>query len=331
MTSNGLLLTGETPATADSLEPTCVAAPIDPKSLHVGRFAVGSCNDPLLFGLTVEVVNTPIQRSNTATISINTANRATGRVTDGPVAMTYGSYSDTRPVIAYGSRWIWIYDVETTAGPELLQVSARSGTVVGTIPMPSLYRPLLAADNEGVWVANSIGGSPAAALSYVTAGASVPRVVLPDTKVPICWLMASGTNAWLGAGVSGICAKEVVERFSDHSQKPAFSTAAGVTPPVFAVVGNEVNGLWTMQWLSPTREEIVHIDPNTGSESVVGTLPSSPLPTYETGQGLSPGQSVYFKGSLYLLEPPFRKYGYLGYTSIVRVAHPLASHGLRSG
>jgi hypothetical protein len=74
-----------------------------------------------------------------------------------------------------------------------------------------------------------------------------------------------------------------------------------------------------MRWLSPTREEIIRIDPDTGSESVVGTLPSSPLPTYETDEGLLQGQSAYFDGSLYLLEPPFRKNGYVGYTSIVRV------------
>jgi hypothetical protein len=55
---------------------------------------------------------------------------------------------------------------------------------------------------------------------------------------------------------------------------------------------------------------------------VVGTLPSSRLPLYETDEGLRQGQSVYFDGSLYLLEPPFRKNGYLGYTSIVRVVTP---------
>jgi hypothetical protein len=238
--------------------------------------------------------------------------------------MTYGSYSDTRPVFAYGSRWVWIYDVETTNGPELLQVSAQSGDVVKAIPMPSLYRPLLAADAGGVWIANSIAGSAASALSYVAAGSSVPRVVVSDTNVPICWLVASGTSAWVGAGVGGGCVKEAVERFADDSTAPVFTAAAGVTPPAFTVIGDEAKGLWTMQWLSPTREEIIHIDPNTGWESVVGTLRSSPLPTYETDEGLAQGQSVYFNGSLYLLEPPFRKNGYLGYTSIVRV---VPSHG----
>jgi hypothetical protein len=183
---------------------------------------------------------------------------------------------------------------------------------------------LLAADDGGVWIANSIGGSPASALSYVVAGSSAPRVVLPDTNVPICWLAASRTTAWVGAGLEGACATEAVERFVNDSTAPRFN-AAGVTPPTFTVIGNETDGLWTMLWASPTKEEIIHIDPDTGSQSVIDTLPSSPLPTYDTDEGLAPGQGVYFNGSLYLLEPPFRKNGYVGYTSIVRVVPPHGS------
>jgi hypothetical protein len=326
VTPKGLLLTGETRASFGKRSPTtCVAAPIDPRTLALGKLEVGSCNDPLLSGLTVAAVSTLSPQSNNATISVDTANAATGRVHDGPPIMTFGSYSDTHPVVASGARWTWIYDVDTTAGPELLQVSADSGAVVDTVPMPALYRPLLAADGGGVWVANSIGGSPAAALSYVAAGASAPRVVVAATDQPICWLVASGTSAWVGAGVDRACAQEGVERFTDDSTVPVFTVAAGVTPPAATVIGDEANGLWTMQWVSPTREEIVHIDPDTGSEAVVGTLASARLPTYETDEGLTPGQSAYFDGSLYLLEPPFRKNGYLGYTSIVRVVPPHAS------
>ena len=320
VTPKGLLLTGETRASFGNRNPTtCVAAPIDPRTLALGKLEIGKCNDPLLSGLTVAAVTMQSPHSNNAAISINTANVATGRVHDGPPIATYGLSSDTHPVFASGTRWIWIYEVATTAGPELLQVSADSGAVVDTVPMPALYRPLLAADGGGVWVANSIGGSPASALSYVAAGASAPRVVVAATDLPICWLVASGTSAWVGAGVDRACAQEDVERFTDDSTVPVFTAAEGVTPPASTVIGDEANGLWTMQWVSPTREEIIHIDPDTGSESVVGTLPSARLPSYETDEGLNPGQSAYFNGSLYLLEPPFRKNGYLGYTSIVRV------------
>jgi hypothetical protein len=292
-----------------------VAAAVDPTSLTVGPLERGNCGDPRLYGQTVEAVNTNIPQSNNATMSIHVANATTGAVTDGPVVMTYGSYSDTRPVIATGTHWLWIYDVETTNGPELLQVSAQSGQVVDTVAMPTFYRPLLAADDGGVWVANSQNELPAApALSYVAAGASAPRVVVSG-PLPICWLSAAGTTAWVGAGLRGACASETTERFADDGRSALYSTA-GATLPV-TVIGNEAEGLWTFQWY-PDGQQIVSVNPDTGSESVAATLPQVPQPEY-TDQGLAPGQAVYFGGALYLLEPPFRLNGWQGYSSIVRV------------
>jgi hypothetical protein len=315
VTGNGLLLSGQTAATAGDRTPTCVAATVNPVSLALGPLQTGSCGDPLLYGQSVEAVNTPIAGTNNETLSIDTANPGTGQVSDGPTVMAYGSYSDTRPVIAQGSQWLWIYDVETTNGPELLQVSAQSGEVVDTIAMPELYRPFLAADDGGVWVANSQNASPPApALSYVAAGASAPRVV-ESGPLPICWLTAAGTSAWVGAGLQGACAKETTERFSDTGPAAVYSTPGASTP--LSVIGDEANGLWTFQW-TPTGQEILSIDPDTGSESVAATLPAVPQPVF-TDQGLAPGQGVYFDGAIYLLEPPFRLDGYIGYSSLVRV------------
>jgi hypothetical protein len=315
VTANGLLLSGQTTATAQSKQPTCVSATVNPVSLALGPLQTGGCGDPLLYGQSVEAVNTPIAGTNNETLSIDAASPTTGQVSDGPTVMTYGSYSDTRPVIAQGTQWLWIYDVETTNGPELLQVSAQSGGVVDTIAMPELYRPLLAADDQGVWVANSQNESPAApALSYVAAGASAPRVV-ESGPLPVCWLTASGTSAWVGAGLQGACAKETTERFGDAAPSAAYSTPGAALP--LTVIGNEADGLWTFQW-SPTGQQIVSIDPDTGSESVAATVPGVPQPEF-TDQGLAPGQGVYFDGAIYLLEPPFRLDGYIGYSSLVRV------------
>jgi hypothetical protein len=325
VTSKGLLLTGVTAATATRPHQTCAAATVDPQSLAIGPIRTGNCGNPALFGQTVEAVNTPIRRTNNATVSFNAVGGG-GHVVVGPVAMTYGAYSDTRPVIATGARWLWAYDVETTNGPELLQVSARSGRVVDTVSMPTLYRPLLSADDHGVWVANSVGGSPAPALSYVAAGSSTPRIVVPDTNLPICWLVASGSSAWLGAGApgSGGCVTQSVERYADGGSGPLFSVPGTVTPVPFTVVGDEADGLWTMQWEAADQqvEEIAFIDPDTGAASVVTTLPSAALPGYLTAEGLAQGESVAYKGGLYLLEPPFHLNGYLGYASIVKVALP---------
>jgi hypothetical protein len=315
VTPDGLLLSGQTASSAASKQPTCVAAALDPVSLALGPLHTGSCGDPLLNGRTVTVVNTPIADTNNETLSVNVANPATGQVSVGQPVMTYGSYSDTRPVLSYGNQWLWVYDVETTKGPELLQVSAESGAVVDTITMPELYRPFLAADDGGVWVANSENESPVApALSYVAVGSSVPRVV-ESGPLPICWLTAAGASAWVGAGLQGACAKETTERFSDDGPSAVYSTPGAATP--LSVIGDEADGLWTFQW-SPDGQQIVSIDPDTGSESVVATVSPVPQPAF-TDQGLAPGQGVFFDGAIYLLEPPFRLDGYIGYSSVVRV------------
>jgi hypothetical protein len=314
-TPTGLLLSGETAATAQSPHPTCVAAPLYPQSLAVGKPEIGSCGNPLLFGQSVAAATNQDPQSNNVTVSVNVANPATGVVSDGPVVMTYQYSSDTHLVTAYGTEWLWIYDVATTNGPELLQVSTQSGAVVDTVAMPALYRPILAADDGGVWVANSVGGSSAPALLYVSAGSRSPAVVIADPDDPICWLVADGTNAWIGAGLSA-CAKQSVEKFVDHGQAPVFSTPSPYLS--FTVIGNEANGLWTME-ATPGPRNLVYINPDTGLESIVGTLPYAQEPLNVADEGVAEGQVVYFQGALYLLEPPFRLDGFQGYSSVVRV------------
>ncbi len=321
VTSSGLLLTGVTNANGespqDSRRSACAATSLDPRSLTTGPLQTGSCGDPLLTGRTVEAVETPIPHSNNATMSVNVADPATGHVSDGPVVLSYASLSDTRPVIAYATSWLWVYDVATTDGPVLLQVSASSGDVVDTIAMPALYKPLLAADAGGVWVANSIAGSAAPALSYVGAGSSAPSPVIAATNVPICWLQADRTSAWVGTGLQSACAKQDVEKFVDYATTPLFTVPGKFL--VFNVVGDETDGLWTLQFNSGVQQ-IVSIDPQTGAEAVAGTLPYETEPIVNQDYGLLPGQAVYYEGALYVLLPPFRLNGYLGYTAVVRVS-----------
>lgn len=323
VTPDSLLLSGVTPQTATSLNQTCAAASVNPQTLNTGAVITGSCDNPRLSGQTVEAVNTNVPDSNNATISISSVSPTTGQVIVGPVVMTYGSYSDTRPVMAYGSQWLWIYDVETTSGPQLLQVSTDSGAVVDVVPMPKLYRPLLAADDGGVWIANSIEGSEDAlpALFYVASGASDPATVVADTGIAICWLTAEGTSAWVGAGAGWNCGNQTVEKYVDGARGPVYSTPGFGFTPAF-VVGGEAEGLWAMQWSSPeavSSQYVIAINPDTGTESVAATLPPVVYPLGVPTNGLVQGQGVFFDGALYLLEPPFRLNGYLGYTSIVRV------------
>jgi hypothetical protein len=317
-------MSGVAKAAGENPQGPCAAAPLDPESLAAGNLNIGNCGDPQLFGQTVEAVTNQTPSSNNVNVSINVVNPTTGAVTDGPVVMTYEYSSDTHLVTAYGPGSLWIYDVATTNGPELLQVSTQSGAVVDVVPMPKLWRPLLAADDGGVWVANSIGGSPGPALSYVTSGSAAPTTVVADTGLAICWLTADGTSAWVGAGAGWNCTNQMVRRYADGAGAPVYSTpGAGFTP--FWVVGDATDGLWAMQWTPPaspgasSSQQVIFINPDTGAESVAATVPPVVYPNGVPTNGLVQGQGVYFDGALYLLEPPFRQDGYLGYTSIVRV------------
>jgi hypothetical protein len=71
-------------------------------------------------------------------------------VTYGPVAMHYQDGSDTRPLSTYGPGSLWFYDVDTERGPELLRFSLLAGRLEQTVAMPKLYRPVIAADEDGV-------------------------------------------------------------------------------------------------------------------------------------------------------------------------------------
>ena len=332
-----LLLSGASASTASRVNPSCVSAVVDPAPLAVEPATAVDCNDPAVDGGTVAEVNSYSPDSNNATIRIARVDPRTGQKSVGPVVMTYGSYSDTRPVTASGGGWFWIYDNSTTQGAEVLQVSMSSGQVVQTVAMPTLYRPLLTADHDGLWIGNSIEGgvcsgcSPPSALYYLAPGSQKAAVVVPASSLLVCWLIGSGDHLWVGMGrqYTG-CTKETIWRFDGSDFQPVFEVPdQGYDPDT--VIGDESDGLWTMLWqwpptalppTSPRPQEIVHINPDTGAERVVATLPPLTIPIGQGEYGLLPGQAAVLGESMYLLEPPFRVNGYLGYSILVRVPLP---------
>ena len=304
----------------------CAAALLDPQSLATGTLDLGNCGDPQLFGQTVEAVTSQTPPSNNVNVSVNVVNPTTGLLTDGPVVMTYEYSSDTHLVTAYGGESLWIYDVATTNGPELLQVSTQSGAVVNAVPMPKLYRPLLAADDGGVWVANSIQGSPGPALSYVGSGASSPTTVDPDTGSGSLladrrWDRCVGWGgSWLELRQPG--RPEVRRRCS---WADLFHPRVRVHP----VMGCRRRRRWPLGDAVVRhrfRREQAARKRSSPSTLILGPSLLLPhclrlcIPNGVPTNGLVEGQGAYFDGALYILEPPFRLNGYLGYSSIVRVS-----------
>lgn len=320
-----LLLTGQS-STTDSR--VCTAMSVDPATLTFGRVRHGSCNNPSLSGQQVGISvaqGTSIGFDSTARVV--TADPATGKVSAGPVLFSYADGSDTRPLWVYGGSWLWVYDVDTEHGPEVVQVSATTGQVQATIPIPKLFRPILAADDDGLWVGESIEGSGEGldTLYRVAPGASDATTVIAGDQV-VRWLVATGHHVWVGTTPPGSLTQEIW-RFDGTSGTPVFRVAeAGFDPT--NVIGDETDGLWTMQWDPPfssgipqgsRAQQIIRIDPDTGAEQVIATLPAVAVPPGEGGYGLLSGQAAVLDGAVYLLEPPFRTNGYQGYSTLVRV------------
>ena len=116
-------------------------------------------------------------------VMIATLDPATGAVSVGPVLMNYSDCSDCRPVTAYGAGMFWIYDNSTTSGAQVLEVSATTGKLVAAIPMPSLIRTWLAANDAGLYIADFQGGqapgeAPPDPLYRIPPGASSPVTVI---------------------------------------------------------------------------------------------------------------------------------------------------------
>jgi hypothetical protein len=191
----------------------------------------------------------------------------------------------------------------------------------------------MAADNDGLWIANSVEGgectgcSPPSALYYVAPGSDKAVVAIPDSSLIVCWLLGSDDHLWAGVGhESSGCTQEAIWRLDGTDFQPLFTVPdQGYDPNT--VIGDESNGLWTMQWThlptgvspTPSPQEIVVINPDTGAERVVATLPALVVPRTAEYSGLVQGQAVVLDGSLYLLEPPFEQDGYLGYSTLVKV------------
>jgi hypothetical protein len=338
-TGSGILLAGNRQQATLSPPRTCEeeSAAVNGQTVQLGPVASASCGDPGIWGESVTTVDGYGADSSNATIAIASRDPRTGAVTEGPVVMTYGDYSDTRPLTTDGGGWLWIYDVDTTGGAEVLQVSASTGQVDDTVPMPKIYRPILAATDDGLWIGTSIEGigssgpgyGPPSALYYVSAGSEVPITVVSETTLPVCWLVADDDSLWAGlaTAANGACAKQTIWHFVGSDLHPVNQVPlVGDDLPAdglgsYSVVGDAADGLWTATFnASANTIDVIRIDPDSGAETVAATVPVSGAggwPNFNSPLGQEGIEAVTVGGSLYLLEPALSTVGFNG--ALVRV------------
>jgi hypothetical protein len=328
--SGPLLLTGAVTST-DPNAP-CVRTPIDAAGLTLGAVTRGGCDDPASSGerVAIDVINPDGgSLAFTTSIAITVTDPKTGTPKTGPVIMRISEASDTNPVVAYGGDSLWVYDVDTSNGPEAIRVSATTGQVEDVAQTPQLYRPIIAANGDGLWLGNSIQGSPVPGTVFHVAPTShVFTTVVASPNDAVDWMVADSGHVWASIRPSSVAGLSNVWRFDGPKATVAFHTPEPSLEqgPNF-VVGDEQDGLWLTtpdppfgDTGSPTDNQhldVVKLDPNTGKPTVEAALP--PLDQLAAESQTVAGQAAIFGGNYYYLLQSPSVGGYTGFTQLLRV------------
>lgn len=298
----------------------CLEADVNPVTLALSDVFEPRCDDPRMTGHPVVPVEVTVERWNYIAVRVARLDQANGHIEVGPVLGTDEDASDTRPLWAYGPGSLWIYLTAPLGSPkasEALRVSTSTGQLVQTARVsPALYRPVLAADADGLYLSPAVNGGaetgPGGSPSVIF------RVGIGATKSDTFYRWPAGK--WYGfadwmTGYSGTLFADLCQR-GGPSAKCVLATFQGPDsrPPRLVALpnldgwalGNPTVGLFSTlvpagQRSAPVPTTVVRMDPSTGS---VRPLASVVLPAYWAFLGLNgnPDAALY-DGALYLLSP----------------------------
>jgi hypothetical protein len=182
----------------------------------------------------------------------------------GKVVMRFEDASNTRPQYAWYGRSLWIYDVATTDGPEALRLDASTGALLQRTRMPQLYRPVMVADGDGLWLDpatnGGINGTDVAAVLHVPLGAAKPVVVHRGGRAAM-WMAASAHTVWL---------EQIAGRASASLWRiDGTRVRLLARPRTIAFAGVYGAGrLWELT--CGAKEHLLRLDPGTGAPTPVG-------------------------------------------------------------
>jgi hypothetical protein len=331
-TDSGPLSLNGAVASTDPNAP-CIRTPLDLGTLTLGAVTTGACGDPALSGerVAIDVINPDGgSLAFTTSIAVTVTDPKTGTPKTGPVIMRISEASDTNPVEAFGGGSLWIYDVDTSNGPEAIQVSATSGQVQDVVRTPELYRPIMVANADGLWLGNSIEGSPVAGtLFHVAPGSHMVTTVVPSPNDAVDWMVADSGHVWAAIRPNSSTLL-TLWRFDGPKATVAFRTPEpSLEAGTNFVVGDQQDGLWLTapdppfgDTPSPTDNQhldVVRLDPNTGKPTVEAQLP--PLDQLAAEMQTIAGQAAFFAGNYFLLQQlqsPSES-GYERFTQLLRI------------
>jgi hypothetical protein len=320
----------------------CHSAVLNPTTLALSKARSGNCDDPALAGEQVLPIITGEPKvafagggtgigTETVRISHLTADARGYHV--GPVVMSFPQISTEHAGWAYGDGYLWIYDGTTLQGSELLRISLTNGAVLQRIPMPDLPRLILAADDDGLWMAPAVNGG-GSAVYHVAPGASAATPVFRLQRSYASWMVAAGHNVWLNVGSGSktetlwrLVGADATRTLHVTLRTSATNNEVEAQGGGAAVVGDASDGLWTaVPPLSGNEQRIVTINPTSGKLTNVAVI----TPGYASPNAVAYGtwEAVTFDGSMFLLDPPGYSgtypYAPTGFSALYRVTPPRA-------
>jgi hypothetical protein len=187
----------------------------------------------------------------------------------GRVVMRYEDASDTRPQYAWYGHSLWIYDVATTDGSEVLRLDAQTGKLMQRTAMPKVYRPVMVANGDGLWLDpatnGGLSGVSVVPVLHVGFGASKPVVVHRGGRAAM-WMAASAHKVWFEQ-ISGRSDVAIWRIDGTKVRLLARPARIGYT----AAYGG--GRLWELT--CGAKEHLLAIDPDRGTLSPVGQLPGN--------------------------------------------------------
>jgi hypothetical protein len=256
----------------------CVWLTVDPASFKAKQ-SRGTCARPRRSAYPAVPVVIPNSRSQWQSVRIA---RVGASVTYGPTVTRYRDGSDTRPVSTYGPGALWLYDVDTEReGPELLRFSSLTGRLEQTVAMPKLYRPVIAADEDSVYlmaaVNGGLSGPGTAAMYYVAPGARHPAIIHREGRAAL-WISAHAHTVWTKI-ISGR-SDAALWRFDApraHARR-LWRRTIGAAPVANYGHGSlwAVTPIWDSRYSAQCiKAKVSRLDATTGRETVIATVAAS--------------------------------------------------------
>jgi hypothetical protein len=311
---SGLVLSGT--ATLDGDQGvSCLMATVNPTTLALSGIVEPFCDTPRLHDEPVVAVQTETERTMVETVRIARLS-SDGQVELGPAVVSYTELSDTHLESVYASGSLWLYAPDTSSGARALRISETTGRVLQDTPVsPAMDRPVIAANKNGLYLAPTtntgfLGRSTMphenGIIYHVGIDASGVQILDPSSAAQfpgyVSWITADGTSLWADICQRPIGTGCVIERFNGADAHPVFQVSDHKLTASW-VVGNATEGFYSV--IAPTdvavTGEITRIDPATGAEQ---TITSVPMSEFWSGNFGGWSEVVLFDHALYVLTPP---------------------------